>query len=252
MNTRSAVLLLPFFAFCRNALSQDRAITGKATYEIASDVVHQTLDVWFSSEEYLYQYRQMTDARELPAFKNKKYDNLQDSLEDVKNIERLNNSLKTMPVQYWYGKLGSDEIIYSSFDNSHKTYCIRDTITFVKWELLPDTLTVHGLPCQKASGSYRDVTYTAWFAPSIPVSVAPLQFRGLPGLLIRVLNNVTKVSFSVTDLEWPAKTPVAIQPCSRSPFVTKNEMQEIRNAQNASQYKMLDAYRKELKDKKKQ
>src|SRR5450631_558349 len=73
MNTRSAVLLLPFFAFCRNALSQDRAITGKATYEIASDVVHQTLDVWFSSEEYLYQYRQMTDARELPAFKNKKY-----------------------------------------------------------------------------------------------------------------------------------------------------------------------------------
>src|SRR5579859_3230705 len=205
MSNRRIIILLLVSIGSLHTKAQEHPVSGAAAYEIANDYDHRTLEFWFTAQDYIYKYKQLADIRETPAFKNKKYNSPQDSLEDIKNIQALNDRIKMTPLQYWYGKLGSDEVIFSSFDNTLKTYCVRDTVTFVKWQLLPDTMTIHDMPCQKASGAYGDVTYTAWYAPSIPVSVAPLQFRGLPGLLVKVTNNTTRITISLTDLEWPAK-----------------------------------------------
>lgn len=219
---------------------------GKATYEVASGSNHPILDFWFSSQEYIYQYKKIRNARQLPQFKNKTYSSIEDSLKDVKIIERFNEQLKSMPDQSWYGKLGDEVVVYSSFDNQNKQYCIRDTIKLVAWELTSDTATMLGQSCQKAIGKLNGVNYTAWFSTAIPVSTAPLQFRGLPGLLVKVINETNKITVSLIDLEWPASNQnIALAPCTAFPFISKQELQAIREKQNADALKLAESLKKD-------
>ncbi|MBO9203062.1 MULTISPECIES: GLPGLI family protein [Niastella] len=218
---------------------------GKATYEVASGSNHPIIDCWFSTQEYTYQYRKIRDARQLPQFKNKTYSSIEDSLKDVRIIEKFNEGLKSMPEQFWYGQLGDNVVVYSSFDNENKQYCIRDTIKWVTWELSSDTTTILGQTCQKAIGKLNGIAYTAWFSTAIPVSTAPLQFRGLPGLLMKVTNEMNKVTVSLIDLEWPANNQkIVMAPCTAFPFISKQELQAIREKQNADAYKLAESIKK--------
>jgi GLPGLI family protein len=171
----------------------------------------------------------MKNGKDHPLFKNKEYESLQDSIKDLQLIADLTEQLQKEPAQIWYGTLRSDIITYSSFDRSFKKYCVIDTARFVEWELEADTSTINGISCQKATGKYlgNNNNYTAWFARAIPISVAPLQFRGLPGLMVKVTNNINNVTISMIDLQWPAKGVFEITPCSGFPQMTRREMESL-------------------------
>ena len=56
------------------------------------------------------------------------------------------------------------------------------------WQLLPDTLTINGVLCNKAirkSNSATDLTIEAWYAGSIPIPDGPTSDYGLPGLIMK-------------------------------------------------------------------
>ncbi|TXI98513.1 MAG: GLPGLI family protein [Chryseobacterium cucumeris] len=56
------------------------------------------------------------------------------------------------------------------------------------WQLLPDTLTIQGVLCNKAirtNGSSSEITVEAWYAGSIPIPDGPITEYGLPGLIMR-------------------------------------------------------------------
>ncbi len=65
-------------------------------------------------------------------------------------------------------------------------YIFEDTLNLQAWKLLPDTMSVLGYECKKATTYFRGRNYTAWYAPDIPVSDGPWKFGGLPGLILRV------------------------------------------------------------------
>lgn len=242
------VFLFVLVIFTLQSFAQDQ-IKGKITYEYISGTNIRLMDMWFTQQNYLYQYRPFTDAKEMPQMKNKTFASAEDSIKFVQALGRFNEGLKKMPVQRWYGQLGSSEVVYSSFDNNLKNYCIRDTMAFTAWELTSDTMTFRGVHCQKAKGKFNGMNYTAWFASSIPVSVAPLQFRGLPGLLIQIINHTNNVTISMVDLEWPAQSDQDIKPCSGAPYISKQEMEAIRNTQNANLLKMAENFQKEAQKK---
>lgn len=79
--------------------------------------------------------------------------------------------------------------------------------------------------------------YIAWFAPSIPVAVAPMQLRGLPGLLVKLDNLNTHTQVIMTYLEWPAKNRVNATPC------------DISNAIGRADFKAKERISKEQRDK---
>jgi GLPGLI family protein len=222
---------------------------GTITYEYISGSATRLLDMWFTSSTYLYQYRTAGDARDLPPFKNKKFSNAEDSIKFNKAIDQASKEIRKMPVQRWFGQLGNDEVIYSSFDNNRNSYCVRDTLQFAEWEITEDTMLVRGMHCQKANGRLNGKTYTAWFAPAIPIAVAPFQFRGLPGLLVQVTNNSNKVTVGMVGLEWPSKNEVEIKPCSGAPFISKREMETIISTQNSNLLKMAEEFKQELQKK---
>ena len=77
------------------------------------------------------------------------------------------------------------------------------------WNFSPDTLTVLGYLCKKATCLFRGRYYTAWYAPDIPLSNGPWKFNGLPGLILKVEDADRDYSFECTALyrvDW--KSPI--------------------------------------------
>lgn len=56
----------------------------------------------------------------------------------------------------------------------------------MSWEIGDSTKNVLGYECAMATTDYHGRTWTAWFAPEIPIADGPWKFRGLPGLILEV------------------------------------------------------------------
>ncbi len=241
------LLLLLSVAFF-NLKAQNTTI-GKIKYQLEGSTNSQSVvTMWFTKSNYIYQFG-TEDIDKLLSQKKNNYEILEDSLKDVERIQKIREYLAKTPPQTWYGELGNNIIIHSWFNlYNGKTFCVQDSITYMNWELLNDTATINGILCQKALGKYNKMQYTAWFAPSIPVAVAPLQYRGLPGLLIKCTNNMKKTTFEMIELEWPAKDQTPFKPCSGSTYITAAQLTEIINKQNAMAMKILETFQKAEKE----
>lgn len=104
---------------------------------------------------------------------------------------------------------------YSDF-KIHWFTTIEQTLLMVeensdfKWNLLPDTKTIEGYPCQKATTKFGGRNWTAWFTMDIPFPEGPYKFHGLPGLIVKLENEnrthqfLLKGSKKLTpeDLSW--------------------------------------------------
>ncbi len=253
----SFIFLLLYTPIWAKGYSQDRNNSmGKIIYEVKDGGISY-LDMWFNSSKYSFQVRQMAAS---PTEKNlaakKKYESIDDSIADYNQRELILKILKenSQPVQTWFGELTSNNVIYSAFIGGKKKYCVSDTLSLINWKITDDTATVNGIFCQKGvvvTEKTKD-KIVAWFAPSIPVSVAPWNMRGLPGLLIKITNETQKISMEMLELEWPARQVVSIMPpCEGATSVTRNEFNDIVNKHNSDALKLAEFYQKELEREKK-
>lgn len=62
------------------------------------------------------------------------------------------------------------------------------------WKILNEQKEILGYPCIKAELVRDSSTYTAWYAPQIPVSVGPDRYYGLPGAILEVSSQQEKAS----------------------------------------------------------
>jgi GLPGLI family protein len=90
-------------------------------------------------------------------------------------------------------------------------YKYEETVQ-IPWEIEPDTLTVLGYSCQKATASFCGRDYTAWFTTDIPINNGPWKFGGLPGLILKVVDAENHYLFECSGIELPKeKIPVGIR-----------------------------------------
>jgi GLPGLI family protein len=90
-------------------------------------------------------------------------------------------------------------------------YKYEETVD-ISWEIEPDTLTVLGYSCQKATATFRGRDYTAWFTTDIPVNNGPWKFGGLPGLILKVADAENHYVFECSGIELPkTKIPIGIR-----------------------------------------
>ncbi|RYY45069.1 MAG: GLPGLI family protein [Chitinophagaceae bacterium] len=76
--------------------------------------------------------------------------------------------------------------IYGNDRLLNMNFFVRDSLYPMKWEILQDTMTILGEPCQAAATYFRGRNYKAFFAPGIPSDDGPAKFGGLPGLILNV------------------------------------------------------------------
>jgi GLPGLI family protein len=69
-----------------------------------------------------------------------------------------------------------------------------------EWKILTETKKIDNYLCYKAEyrymiinrlGKEKEIVITAWFAPSLPFPFGPIEFHGLPGLILELNQNYT-------------------------------------------------------------
>ena len=130
--------------------------------------------------------------------------------------------------QYDKNLLFSAKIVYATLDNYFLDGSKKELITKTDnnillksdaiasgWKISHETKIIDTYLCYKAIYSYeflaRDYkiktkTITAWFAPSLPFPYGPIEFHGLPGLILELNKDyttylATKVVFMDKELE---------------------------------------------------
>lgn len=218
------LFLLPLLGW--HPIAAQQANQGYAVYQFLSTNDHETIDFWFTTDMYVYNVR-LKDFREGNDYKNRIITlSKHDSINFEKVIDTINKKNQALPPRYIFGNLRTNFTLQNELNSDLQPVCVIDTLHFVSWEVLSDTLTINGLLCQKAKGNFAGMQYDAWFAPSIPVSVAPLQLRGLPGLLVKLNNLTTHTQVVMTYLEWPAKKWVKATPCNAATAIGRTAFNE--------------------------
>lgn len=88
---------------------------------------------------------------------------------------------------------------YQLKNYNNKNYWIADTATF-NWKLAGEFKEINNYRCQKAIGTIKGDTVTAWFTEQIPVSAGPSYISGLPGLILEYHNPSKKVFYIVSKI----------------------------------------------------
>lgn len=84
-----------------------------------------------------------------------------------------------------------------------------DSLHNFKWVLIDEEKQIDSFRCKKATVSFRNRNYIAWFCEEIPLNNGPWKFGGLPGLIIEIEDSEKIVFWRVerifkTDYRFPA------------------------------------------------
>ncbi|WP_163308277.1 GLPGLI family protein [Dysgonomonas sp. 521] len=112
----------------------------------------------------------------------------------------IESGSKGETAQLYKNRQAGEITIIERADNSVERYKCVDKIT-PQWDITPDTLTVLGYRCQKATTNFRGRTYDAWFTSDIPVNDGPWKLYGLPGLILKAQDAENIFSFEIIGLE---------------------------------------------------
>ncbi|WP_341842871.1 GLPGLI family protein [Chitinophaga caseinilytica] len=93
-------------------------------------------------------------------------------------------------------------------------YLIKEPLEKTDWQITTETKQILGHTCQKATGTVKGRTYTAWFTTDIPASFGPWKLYGLPGLILEAHDNANRIRFTCTRIETDAALPsgVSLEP----------------------------------------
>jgi len=60
------------------------------------------------------------------------------------------------------------------------------SMTAADWDIMEDTMTIHGIKCRRAVLKNSDQNIIAYFAPEIPINDGPGEYCNLPGLIVKM------------------------------------------------------------------
>lgn len=141
-----------------------------------------------------------------------------------KEIEEYikNETKKTQnrqPISY---RENTSEILTFESEKHGKKYFITDTLVpMSEWIIQEDTLTILGYTCQKATTNFYGTEYTAYFTTELGFIGGPKNFRGLPGLILKVENIPNNFGFVAIKMEYPYKGKLPKKPKDGQPISYK-------------------------------
>ena len=130
-----------------------------------------------------------------------------------------------------------------------KFFLIKDSLPQSKWVMSGESKKIGSYTCYKATltrevpqrvfrfgrqsennenykPKMKKITIEAWFTPQIPVATGPSKHSGLPGLILEVSNDNTKIL--CTKIVMNPKEKLKIKVPKKGAEVTLNEYEEIR------------------------
>jgi GLPGLI family protein len=103
-------------------------------------------------------------------------------------------------------EIEKNKLIY--YDNMIDVeYQYREELNF-DWQLKPQTKTIKGYHCKKATVSYGGRDWIAWYTMDVPIDAGPYKFKGLPGLIIKMTDSTNSYDFEIFSLEKKDSLPL--------------------------------------------
>lgn len=139
-------------------------------------------------------------------------DNVSEDIRKEYEIRQLRN-------KYYF-----DQTVYQNFPAGRMSvfslitpdyYTYEESNHPVSWTLSEETDTVCGYVCKKATGTYGGRTWTAWYAPEIPVPFGPWKLTGLPGLVLDAADSEHIHHFSAITFRQAASSILAMPALNR-------------------------------------
>ncbi|MBY0533743.1 MAG: GLPGLI family protein [Rickettsiaceae bacterium] len=197
--------------FQKNSLGQLK-ISDVAIYKVTYNFTHayDTTDFNKKSTQSMtlyvghsYSVYRSADYELLQREKKKQQQQIMEQLQtgdQSKPIISLASDVRKIPETEIFKKL-DDNIFYRKEVLIGGDYLIEEIFPKINWKIDSETKNFGDLKSQKATGYFRGRTYSAWFAPQLPVRVGPWKLNGLPGLILEASDENKEVIFSFVSFE---------------------------------------------------
>jgi GLPGLI family protein len=105
--------------------------------------------------------------------------------------------------------------IYKNFPQESYTYTKRimptnfvyeEPLSIYQWEFCELTDTIGEFVAHCALTDYGGRKWVAWYTPEIPINEGPYKFKGLPGLIIKLHDELNHYVFELNRIERPEGT----------------------------------------------
>jgi GLPGLI family protein len=120
-------------------------------------------------------------------------------------------AVTTQKVPEWMDGPATDNIVYTDLTqqiyNSQKTvfedvFNIQDTVRKINWKITPDTRTIAGFDCRRATAVIMDSVFVvAFYSDQIVAAGGPESFAGLPGMILGLAIPRLNTTWFATKLE---------------------------------------------------
>ncbi len=129
-----------------------------------------------------------------------------------------------------YYRNDNTQIALEEINSEDKSYLVSSKTIDVNWIMTNETKIIGEYNCIKATttvwthkltkGKYEK-TIEAWFTPSIPVKLGPLNYGDLPGLILELKDEI--FTYYVTDINLNPNFKIEIKKLEKGNLIDKKE-----------------------------
>lgn len=108
-----------------------------------------------------------------------------DPINPLQSFERLKGTVNYDKSYYFNQK---KQILHEQCYFQNKEVLVQATQDNYQWTITDETKKIQGFTCYKAKLKFKDrkPEFIAWFTPEIPFGAGPMEFVGLPGLILEL------------------------------------------------------------------
>ena len=208
------------------------------------------LDQWFCFDKTVYTIKRNSNVSMPSSIIIQKSDGSKVTLTDTilyanefakakESIARANEDIKQWIKIRMYN---SDVVNVIEYDLKDVKYLMKDSLRqMTEWQVLDDTSSILGIKCQKAVTNFYGTNFTAWFTQLYPIPAGPRNFRGLPGLILKVISEKTGSTIEAVEIQYPGRQkPPKVEMDGK--LISKSAFDAIIEKQNEASMHLLKQF----------
>ena len=202
LHIKTIFFCLLFLTQIRHHLdAQNTRLSGLIRYEFTGYGLDDTLNTGIVQE-----YELLYKDKEISYFFTNNIKSLNNNTPELTSIEPYTGKKYIHQYQHMDKKL-----VISLERAFRERYLVIDTMKVIEWKLLNKSKKIQNIECFSAQAEYRGRIWTAWYAPSIPVSSGPWKLYGLPGMILEATDMKNCMLFKCLAVVAPAPTEAIIE-----------------------------------------
>lgn len=128
-----------------------------------------------------------------------------------KTLYKPGRELAGQKIPDWMNMPASDNVVFNDIHDGkfssqkavfENTFLIQDSLRKMNWKITPDTRTIAGFECRKATAIIMDTVFVvAFYTDQIVTPGGPESFTGLPGMILGLAIPRMNITWFATKLE---------------------------------------------------